>query len=419
MTEENSTGADPFQEGMTLMPGNPAWQENPYRILDRIREAGRIHHDAMLGRYLVTGFKDVEEVLHDRDLAVDPRRAAPGTFSQMFRGDRDEPEGGARSMLFLDPPEHTRLRSLVQKAFTPRAVDRMAPRIREIADELLDALEGEETWDLMASFAAPYPTTVIAEMLGVDPNDRATFKSWSDAIVAAAFDPFAPEEKQTAALAAGEALSAYIRDALASRRDRPTDDLLAGMLEAEEAGDFLNDDEIVAMVSLLLLAGNLTTTDLIGNGILAFMRNPDEWRKLCTDPSLVENAVEEMLRYDPPVTFSGRITVDEREVAGCPVQAGQSLTVSLGGANYDPEVHADPFRFDITREDAVHLSFGGGRRYCLGSSLARLEARIALTALSSRFPDLHLASEEIERKTVPGFRGLQRLLVSSGARADR
>ncbi len=413
MTAEKTPPAERFQEGMTLMPGNPAWQENPYRILDHIREAGRIHHDAAFGRYLVTGFKDVEEILHDRDLAVDPRKAAPGTFSQMFRGDRDEADDGSRSMLFLDPPEHTRLRSLVQKAFTPRAVESMAPRIQEIADELLDAVEGDETWDLMAAFAAPYPTTVIAEMLGVDASNRAMFKSWSDAIVAAAFDPFAPPERQNAAMAAGEALAAYVREALAKRRREPTDDLLMGMLEAEEAGDFLNDDEIVAMVSLLLLAGNLTTTDLIGNGVLAFMRNPEEWRKLCDDPSLTENAVEEMLRYDPPVTFSGRITVDDREIAGCPVSAGQSLTLALGGANYDPEVHRDPFRFDISRDDPVHLSFGGGRRYCLGSSLARLEARIALRTLASRFPHLHCAPQEVQHKMVPGFRGLQRLLVSS------
>jgi hypothetical protein len=314
-------------------------------------------------------------------------------------------------MLFLDPPDHTRLRALVQKAFTPRAIERMAPRIQEIADELLDAVAGQEAFDLMDAFAAPLPTIVIAEMLGVDPHDRADFKRWSDTGVSAGFDPFATEEMKRLAEISRAELEAYLRAAIAERRTSPRDDLITAMIHAEEAGDFLNDDEIMSMVALLLAAGNVTTTDLIGNGVLAFMRNRSEWEKLRADPTLVENAVEEMLRYDPPVTFSGRITVAEREVAGCPVHAGQSLSLALGSANYDPSLHHDPHTFDISREDIDHLSFGGGRRYCLGAPLARLEAQIGIATLVRRFPGLAMGDQEIVYKTVPGFRGLQRLIV--------
>lgn len=415
MTMEPSNHGNPdLPLGMALMPMNPAWQENPYRLLDTLREAGRVIFDPAFQRYIVTGYHDVEAVLHDRDLAVDPRKAAENTFNRQLRANRMGAEENRRpSMLFLDPPEHTRLRALVQKAFTPRAVERMAPRAEVIANELLDAVEGERSWDFMAAFAMQLPTVVIAEMLGVNPADRADFKRWSDTVVAAAFDPFATDEMRERAERAGEEFDAYVRREIAARRAAPRDDLIAGMVHAEDAGDFLDDEEILSMVRLLLTAGNVTTTDLMGNGLLALLTYREQWEKLVADPSLVANAVEEMLRWDPPVTMSGRITQEDREIAGCPIPHGQSLAVALGSANYDPAVHRDPWKFDIARDDAHHVSFGGGRRYCLGSSLARLEATIGIGTLARRFPSLRLAEQEIVRKRVPGFRGLERLLVTS------
>ena len=399
----------PVPNGIALSPYNPEYQKDPFTLLDQVREAGRIQHDPQLGRYILSRFEDVQAILNDRDLAVDPRKAAEGTFNQMFREGRD----GGQSMLFLDPPDHTRLRALVQKAFTPRAVERMAPRIAEIAGELLDAVDGQESFDLMAVFAAPLPTIVIAEMLGIDPADRADFKRWSDTGVAAGFDPFASEETKRAAEASGAELEAYLRRAIAERRAAPGDDLITGMIQAEEAGDFLNDDEILSMISLLLAAGNVTTTDLIGNGVLLLLQHPEQYRLLRDHPERIANAVEEMLRVAAPVTFSGRITVEDREIAGCPMHAGQSITVSLAGAAYDPAANADPHRFDVTRAEPKHLAFGGGRRYCLGAPLARLEAVIGIERLVARFPNLQLAEQDLVYKRVPGFRGLERLIVEA------
>ena len=400
--------------GLRLSPMNPEYQADPFALLDEVREEGRAVKDDLLGRYIVSRFEDVQKVLNDRDLAVDPRKADENSFSAMLR-QRFAADGTprAQSMLFLDPPDHTRLRALVSKAFTPRSIEKMRDRIGEIANELLDQVEGQPSFDLMTAFCQPYPTIVIAEMLGVDPKDQADFKRWTDDGVAAGFDPFADEEKQRKAKIAGDALGAYLRAAIAERRAEPKDDLISGLLSAEENGDFFNDEEVVAMISLLLGAGNVTTTDLLGNGMKNLLQNPDQVQMLRDNPELITNAVEEMLRYEGPVTFSGRIAVDDREIAGCPMHQGQSITVSLGGANYDPRLHTDPHKFDITREDIDHLAFGGGRRYCLGAPLARLEAQIGVLTLLKRFPNLRMPAQELVWKTVPGFRGLESLIVEA------
>jgi cytochrome P450 len=404
---ESETASLPL--GLALTPLNPAYQQDPFTLLDQIREAGRIIHDPQFGRYIVGRFQDVYAILNDRDLAVDPRKATENTFSARIA--RIEESGREPSMLFLDPPDHTRLRSLVSKAFTPRAIERMRPRIEEIANELCDRLEGKPSFDLMAGFCQPYPTIVIAEMLGVDPADQADFKRWTDDIVAAGFDAFASEETKQKAAVAGEQMQAYLNRAIAERRAEPRDDLITALIHAEDNGDFFNDDEVRSMVSLLLAAGNVTTTDLLGNGMKNLLQHPDQVQLLRDDPSLIPNAVEEMLRFEGPVTFSGRITVDDREIAGCPMHAGQSITVALGAANYDPRLHKDPHKFDVTREDIDHVAFGGGRRYCLGAPLARLEAQIGVLTLITRFPNLRLAEQELQWKKVPIFRGLERLLV--------
>lgn len=396
--------------GMSLSPVNPEYQKDPFTLLDEVREQGRAVYDEMFGRYIVSRFEDVQAILNDRDLNVDPRKADESSlmasFRQRFAGDNREP-----SMLFLDPPDHTRLRGLVSKAFTPRAIEQMRDRIGEIANELLDKVEGQSSFDLMTAFCQPYPTIVIAEMLGVDPKDQADFKRWTDDGVAAGFDPFASEETQKRAKVAREQLEEYLRKAIAERRAEPKDDLITALLHAEDEGNFFNDEEVVSMIALLLGAGNVTTTDLLGNGVKNLLQNPEQVRILRDDPSLVTNAVEEMLRYEGPVTFTGRIAVDDRELAGCPMHKGQSVTLAIGGANYDPRLHKDPHKFDVTREDIDHVAFGGGRRYCLGAPLARLEAQIGLKTLLDRFPNLRMPEQELVWKTVPGFRGLEKLIV--------
>ena len=396
--------------GMSLSPVNPEYQKDPFTLLDEVREQGRAVYDEMFGRYIVSRFEDVQAILNDRDLNVAPRKADGSSLMascrQRFAGDNREP-----AMLFLDPPDHTRLRGLVSKAFTPRAIEQMRDRIGEIANELLDKVEGQSSFDLMTAFCQPYPTIVIAEMLGVDPKDQADFKRWTDDGVAAGFDPFASEETQKRAKVAREQLEEYLRKAIAERRAEPKDDLITALLHAEDEGNFFNDEEVVSMIALLLGAGNVTTTDLLGNGVKNLLQNPEQVRILRDDPSLVTNAVEEMLRYEGPVTFTGRIAVDDRELAGCPMHKGQSVTLAIGGANYDPRLHKDPHKFDVTREDIDHVAFGGGRRYCLGAPLARLEAQIGLKTLLDRFPNLRMPEQELVWKTVPGFRGLEKLIV--------
>lgn len=396
--------------GLTHTSLNPAFSANPHESLDKLREETPVVYDSVLGRVVVTRAADVEAVLRDRDLCVDARKAPEGSFMRTLAERRNE-RMREPSMLMLDPPDHDRLRGLVNKAFTPKAVDRMEPRIREIAAELLDRVEGKGGFDIIADFSAPLPTIVIAEMLGIDPADQAQFKAWSDTVVQG-FNPFLTPEQQKAIEVAGEEMNTYLRAAVEERRLNRRDDLITAMITAEEDGQQLTDNEIVTMVGLLLGAGNLTTTDLIGNGVYAFLRNREQWERLCADPALSGNAVEEMLRFDPPVTQSGRLTLNEMEVGGCPVHAGQSITPMLLAANHDPEANADPHRFDIGREEIKHTSFGGGRRYCLGAPLARLEAKVAIEALSARFPQMRLATEEAQWRTVPVFRGLAALPVT-------
>jgi cytochrome P450 len=313
-------------------------------------------------------------------------------------------------MLFADPPYHTRLRGLVSKTFTPRAVEGMAPRIQEIVDELLDAVDGREEFDLIDAFAAPLPTIVIAEMLGVDPGDRADFKRWSDQVVQT-FNPMISEDERERTAEAALALDTYFRRAIAERRESPRDDMIMGLMNVAEGKDQLSDDEIVRMCNLLLTAGNVTTTDLIGNGVHALLRFPDQLKKLQDDPSLIKNAVEEMLRYDSPVTQSGRTPMQDIEIGGCPIKRGQSVTPQLAAANHDPAVYPEPHKFDITREDTHHHSFGGGVHFCLGAPLARLEAQIAISTLVRRFPNIRLSDQPVEWRRLPSFRGLARFVV--------
>ena len=405
--QDDSTAPEQVPTGVQLTSLDPEFQRDPAPVLDRLRRLDPVHHDTGLNRYVLTRNADIDSLLWDRSLSVDPRKAAPGTFEANFVSAGYE---GEQSMLLSDPPYHTRLRSLVTKAFSAKAITAMRPRIQEIVDELLDVIDGPGEHDLIESFAGPLPTIVIAEMLGVDPARRADFKRWSDLAVMN-FNPLlTPAERQEVA-EAGAAFDAYFRAAIAERRERPRSDLVTLLVTAEENGDRLTEEEIVRMCGLLLAAGNVTTTDLIGNGVLALLRNPGELHKLQADPGLIKNAVEEMLRYDPPVTQTGRTPLSDIHVDGATIAAGQSITPMLAAANRDPAAHADPDRFDITRTDVEHQSFGGGVHYCLGAPLARLEAQLAVGTLVQRFPGIRLGGSPLEWRRAPGFRGLKRLPV--------
>jgi cytochrome P450 len=407
----DKTGADDaVPTGLALTPFDPAFAANMHDALDIVRAREPAHWDAAFNRWLLTRHDDVDAVLRDRALSADPRKSAPGSFMSLFGGESEREQ----SILLMDPPEHTRLRGLVNKAFTPRAVESMAPRIREIVDELLDAVAGDDGFDLIAAFAGPLPTIVIAEMLGVDPADRADFKRWSDTGVQI-FDPTLTAEQRAEVQASGAELDAYFRRVIAERRAAPRADLVSSMIDVrDDDGVPMTDEQIGVMCGLLLAAGNVTTTDLIGNGVLALLRHPSELEKLRDDPSLIKNAVEEMLRYDSPVVETARQPMEDATIGGCPVAARHSVVPLLSAANHDPAVYPEPHRFDITRADTHHHSFGGGVHFCLGAPLARLEAQIAIGGLVARFPALRLADEPLEYRKLPGFQGMRRLQVVVG-----
>jgi cytochrome P450 len=397
---------DRIPTGVELTALDATFRTDPHPVLARLPRDEPAHYDGVINRWVLTRHDDVERVLRDRKMSLDPHKANERTYMRLFL----PPPGQAANMLFSDPPDHTRLRALVNKAFTPRAVERLAPRIRRIIGELLDPVAGGEGFDLIEAFAGPLPVIVIAEMLGIDPADRDDFKRWSELDVRT-FNPFlSDEERATVSSALGER-DAYLRRVLARRRAEPREDLLSALIAAEEAGDRLDDDEIVTMCELLLVAGNVTTTDLIGNGVWILLRHPAELDKLRADPSLIDNAVEEILRFESPVVQSVRIPTADFAIRGCPVRRGESVVVFLTAANRDPEVYPEPDRFDVTRRDVHHQSFGGGVHFCLGAPLARLEARLAIGALLERFPHLRLADESPVWRGLPVFRGLAKLRV--------
>jgi hypothetical protein len=403
----------PLPTGLQLTALDPVFREDPHEYLDRLRIEDPVHRDAELGRLFLTRFEDVRAVVSNRSLSVDPREAQPDSYFRRILA-ANEPLGAFEpSMLQLDDPDHKRIRGLVSQAFNQRAVDTFRPRIRAISDELLDALTGRDSFDVIAEYAAPLPIIVIAEMLGVAARDLAQFKRWSDA--RSQIFNMARTPEQTAELAAArQGLDDYFARAIDERRGRRGTDLISALVLAEEAEDRLTQREIVITCDLLLIAGNLTTTDLIGNGVLALLKHPDQLAKLRAHPELVPNAVEEILRCDPPVVQTGRLALEPFEIGRIEVEAGEAVTASVLAAGHDPARHSDPHRFDIGRADTSHLAFGGGAHFCLGAPLARAEAQIAVPLLFERFPTLRLDPQcAIEHKRVPIFNGLTALWVRS------
>jgi hypothetical protein len=401
MTEDIPTGLQ-----MTVF--DETFRNRPSERFAALRAADPVHEDKMLGRVLLTRAADVAAVLKDRSLSVDQSNAAPDTIVQRLTSlqDREAP----RSMLVLDDPDHGRLRRLVTHAFNARAIDAIKPRVADVADELLDAVADAPEFDLIESYASPLPIIVIATMLGVDAADVGDFRRWSKGL-ANVFSPIRTPEFLAALKANADELSAYFERAIATRRAAPRGDLISAMIAVEEGGDTLSTQEIVTMCNLLLLAGNLTTTDLIGNATLALLRAPDQLAVVRANPARMADAIEETLRLDPPVMQSLRIPLAPREIGGCPVRAGEALTTFLMAASQDPALHEDPLRFDIDRADKTHFAFGGGVHFCLGAPLARAEADIALTKLFARFPGLALTGAPIERNISAAFNGVQQLWV--------
>jgi cytochrome P450 len=314
-------------------------------------------------------------------------------------------------MLVSDPPAHTRLRSLVSKAFTARTVSGLAPRIQEIVDGLLDEVAERGEMDAIADFAYPLPLTVIAELLGVEPERQDFFREQSQKI-AVALGPIADMQVALRATEGRNALLAYFSTLIEKRRADPREDLISALIQAEDRGDFLNHGELLAMLLLLLVGGHETTVNLIGNGLLALLRNPEQLEMLHTEEGIERRAVEEFLRFDSPVQYSGRVAKANFELGGKRIRSGEGVRMILGAANRDPEVFEEPDRLDITREPNPHVAFGLGIHFCLGAQLARLEGQIALPALVRRFPQMRLAADEVRWRPAAVLRGLEALPVA-------
>jgi len=405
-------GSDtPVPSGLALTALDPIFRENPSAVLDVLRSREPVHKDRTFDRVVLTSAADVSSALNDRTLSSDPLKSRPGSFSRVVLG---IDEKFVPSMLFLDDPDHKRLRDLVAKAFTVQAVEGMRSRIQQIADRLLDAVAGQSSFDVVEAYAKPLPTVVIAVMLGVNENDQASFKRWSDERVHL-LNPHRTPEQAKALAHSLEAISAYVLKMIEERRNNRGTDLISRLISVEESGEQLTVPEIVKICHLLMVAGNATTTDLLSNGVLALLQHPDELERLRARPELICSVVEEVLRYDSPVTQMERVSVQGRTISGVNVEAGQTISCSLYAANRDPAINPDPAVFNSQRDDRHHYSFGGGAHFCLGAPLARVEAQIGLLTLFQRFPRIRLSPAlRPVRKSVPAFNGFASLHVEVG-----
>lgn len=373
---------------------DPAVKRDPYPHYARMREVGPImRNPAMLGAWMVVAHPPAQGVLTDH---------ARFSSAQMS-GMQDRISAfDAPTMLNSDPPDHERLRGVVARAFTPRSVAALEPRLRQLADEMLAPLRDGERYDVVEQLAYPLPVMAIAELLGVSVEDRASFRTWSNQLIAGT-NEMAPPEAIAASQEGAEHLKAYFREEIARRRARPGgDDLVSRLVEAND-GDVLDDAELLSSCVLLLVAGNETTTNLISNQALALGRDRSQRARVVADPSLVPTAVEEVMRFDSPVQATLRVPLVDTEIAGQAIAKGEMVFVLLAAANRDPDRFDDPERFDVGRTPNPHLGFGHGIHFCLGASLARLEARLALEGLLAAAPDYELQCDPATVDYGPSF----------------
>jgi cytochrome P450 len=399
---------------------DPALRANPYPFYERLRSHAPVHWDAAAGidgGWVLTRHADVMAALRDPGVSaerLEPPQDADWLPAEYREAARQVFRAMPHQLLFLDPPDHTRLRGLVSKAFTPRLVEALRPRIVTLANELLDPVQEAGWMDVIASLAYPLPAIVIAELLGVPQEDREQFIRWSTDFGGFLDSSTLTAQEALLALQGVADFMEYFRGIIAGRRYAPRDDLLQALLTARERDDALTEDELLANLVLLLAAGHGTTTHLIGNGLLALLRHPEQYQRLRENPGLVATAVAELLRFDSPVQLTGRRVRQEMIIGGVTLAAGQHFTAILGAANRDPEQFPDPDRLDVGRAENRQLSFGYGIHFCLGAPLAKLEAEIVLSAVTRRLPQLRLAAgaeSALEWQPSIVFRGLKSLQV--------
>jgi cytochrome P450 len=401
--------------------GHPGFVSNPYPLYRKLRETQPVRRDPIGPVWIVTRYAETAAIMRDPRFKKDPFAAE--RLPKIVREQLAMPPTAAArasaemiSMLFLDPPEHTRVRGVFNKAFTPRRLESLRARIQLITDKCIERAQRNQsgTMDLMRDLAAPLPVAVIAELLGFPPEDYAKIKKWSDDIAEAlALKP--TTESQLRAAAARDDLRIYFDQIVEQLKSSPGDNLISALLAAGIAGprgEHLSPDELFSNSILLLAAGHETTTNLIGNGMLALLRHPEQLQALREHPELIDSAIEELLRYDPPVQWTSRVAGEGMTLGGQTLQRGDIVLASLGAANRDPAVFPDPDRLDIRRTDNKHLSFGTGVHFCLGAALARMEAQIAIGTLIQRFPNLKLITKKPRWRKGITFRGVHALELS-------
>ncbi|MFZ0834449.1 MAG: cytochrome P450 [Mycobacterium sp.] len=391
---------------------DPSTRANPYPVYRQLRERGPLQLPES-NLTVFSSFRDCDEVLRHPDSSSD--RLKSTAAQRAIAAGQDLRPFGKPGFLFLDPPDHTRLRKLVSKAFAPKVVKGLEPDIATLVKSLLDQIEEQGRFDVVADMAYPLPVAVICRLLGVPVEDEPKF-SWASALLARSLDPFitftgeVPDDSEER-LQAGLWLRGYLAELIDLRRSRPGDDLMSGLIAVEEAGDQLTEQEIIATCNLLLIAGHETTVNLIANAILAMLRHPGQWAALGNDPGRAGAIVEETLRYDPPVQLIGRIAGEDMRIGEVVVPKGDIMSLLLAAAQHDPDVNERPGEFDPDRAVIRHLAFGHGPHFCLGAPLARLEASVALSAVTARFPGARIDGEPMYKPNVT-LRGLQTLAVA-------
>jgi pimeloyl-[acyl-carrier protein] synthase len=398
-------------------PLSPEFQANPYAYYDALRAMAPRFYWESWNMWFLSTYDDCVAALRDSRLGRETERAfSPEQIAALpVASDVQRPlvDMQRKWMLLVDPPVHTRLRTLVHKAFTPRTVERLRARVEDMVAELLDAAHEKGAFCLINDVALPLPVAVIAELIGIPSEDREVFHQWSRDLAFTLELTDDPAVYDMGGLAT-VAFTDYLHGLIAERRKNPQDDLLSMLVAVEEAGDRLTEAEMISNVILLLLAGHETTVNLIGNGMQALLRHPDQFARLKADPTLTRNAVEEMLRYDSPVQLTVRLVMEDMQIGGADIKRGQQVATMLGAANRDPAQFPDPNTFDVTRANAdKHVGFGNGIHFCIGAPLARLEATIAIRQLLERFPALTLTDDAPPYRKTLVLRGLESLPVAS------
>lgn len=391
---------------------DPAFVRDPYPRYAELRESPDLHCTRE-GLWILTRHADVLAALREPRLSsnprhVDPARRPEGRSNLMLLAD-----DSIQLMLTADAPDHTRLRRLANKAFTPRAVERLRPRVVELVDGLVDAVAEHETFDVMAGIAEPLPVMVICELLGVPGSDWDQFKPWSTAI-AGVLDPDPTDSAMELAVPAVMGFVQYFGSLIEERRVDPRDDLLSALIAAEAEGDKLSGGELFAMIILLFIAGHETTTNLLGNGTLALLRHRDQFEALVADPTLTASATEELLRFDAPVQITARTATEDLDLNGLHLAKGEGVICGLAAANRDPRYVERPDELQLSRGTMSHVAFGNGMHHCLGAPLARLEGQVVFECLARRLPGLGLADADPPYRRHFVLRGLESLRVASG-----